>query len=97
MVTDKELKFLISLKDFVKENPSLVAAVIQCIEDGMTDALKESSERAADMETIVAMALNTRMFKGNETFIADKLKKWNGRSALKWDAQIEALTKRSAK
>lgn len=93
MITEKDLEFLVSIKEFVKANPQMLAAVIQCIEDGITESLTEASERAADMEVIAAMALNTRLFKGNETFIADKLKKWEGKSSLKWDAQIAKLTK----
>ena len=90
-MSDADLKFIISVKDYAKKNPHMIAALIQVIQDGITEAFTEASERAADMETTAAMALNTRLFKGNETFIADKLEKWKGKTALRWDDQLTAL------
>jgi hypothetical protein len=41
------------------------------------------------------MALNTRLFKGNERFIADKLEKWKHMNSTRWDDQIKRLREKA--
>jgi hypothetical protein len=91
VISDEDFKFLVSVKEYVKSNPHMVNSAIQAIQSGLTDAFTEASERAADMEATAAMALNARLFKGNEKFIADKLEKWKGKTALRWDDQLKKL------
>jgi len=55
----------------------------------------EVREHAVDMETVASMALNTRLFKGNETFIADKLEKWRHMNSNRWDQQIKRLREKA--
>jgi ABC-type nitrate/sulfonate/bicarbonate transport system substrate-binding protein len=93
VITEYDMKFIVSLKVYVQKNPHMVAALIQVIQDGINDALEETMHRAADMESVAAMALNARVFKGNQSIIADKLEKWKGRSALRWDDMIKKLRK----
>jgi hypothetical protein len=47
------------------------------------------------MEVIASMAMNTRLFKGNENFLAQKLEKWNGKTSLRWDDQIAKLKEKN--
>jgi phage shock protein A len=95
MMDDSDIKFIMALKVYVQQKPHMVSALVEVIQDGITSAFKEASERAADMETTAAMALNARLFKGNETFIADKLEKWKGKTALRWDDQLAALRRKT--
>lgn len=94
-LTDEDLKFIVAVKEYAKKKPHMVSALVEVIQDGINEAFKEATERAADMEATAAMALNARLFKGNETFIADKLEKWKGKTALRWDNQLIALRKKA--
>jgi hypothetical protein len=47
------------------------------------------------MEVVASMAMNTRLFKGNEKFLVDKLEKWKSRTALRWDDQIAKLKEKN--
>ena len=73
--------------------PELAAHITNAMIAGLKESARSRCERAADMETVACMALNTRLFKGNETYIATLLKKWQGIAALKWDDIIEKLDK----
>jgi hypothetical protein len=48
------------------------------------------------MDTIAAMALNARLFKGQEVFIANKIEGWSHKNSLRWDQQVAALRKKAA-
>ena len=52
-------------------------------------------KHAVDMEVVASMALNTRLFKGNEKFLADKLEGWKHMNGLKWDDQINKLREKT--
>ena len=71
--------------------PELAAHITNAMIVGLKESARSQCERAADMETVACMAMNARLFKGKETYIATLLKKWQGRSALKWDDIMEKL------
>lgn len=89
-----EQKFLLEVEHRAK-NPEMARAIINAAINGMHDRAVENREHAVDMEVIANMAMNTRLFKGNERFIADKLEKWKHRNGLKWDDQIKALREKA--
>lgn len=91
MIDDADLKFIVQLKNYVRQKPQMVSALVEVIQDGITEALKEATERAADMESVAAMALHNKLFKGNELFIADRIEKWRGRCSIKWDDTLAKL------
>ena len=90
---ETDWQFLQGVKLYVENNPHIVAQLNNAIQSGINEALNAACAQAADMEATAAMALNARLFKGNQNFIADKLEKWKGKTALRWDDQIKALRK----
>jgi len=77
------------------KDPVMMQNIILAAIRGLQIKAKEVREHAVDMETVASMALNTRLFKGNETFIADKLEKWKHMNSNRWDAQIERLREKA--
>jgi len=89
-----EEKFLYEVATRSK-NPSMMQRIIMAAISGVKLHAEEVRHHAVDMETVASMALNTRLFKGNETFIADKLEKWKHMNGLRWDDQIKKLREKA--
>jgi hypothetical protein len=77
------------------KDPVMMQNIILSAIRGLQVKAKEVREHAVDMETVASMALNTRLFKGNETFIADKLEKWKHMNSNRWDDQIKRLREKA--
>ena len=89
-----EQKFLLEVEHRAKD-PETARAIINSAINGMHNRAVENREHAVDMETVASMALNTRLFKGNERFIADKLEKWKHMNSNRWDDQIKTLREKA--
>jgi hypothetical protein len=77
------------------KNPLMMQNIIIAAIAGVKLHAVEVREHAVDMETVASMALNTRLFKGNERFIADKLEKWKHMNSNRWDDQIKRLREKA--
>lgn len=86
-------QFLEYVSTFVKTNPEVAAYVSDAVADGLDKNRKEALERAADMEVALCVALAKR-YNNREALILDKISKWNGKSALRWDDTIKMLEER---
>jgi hypothetical protein len=73
------------------QDPVMLQSIIMSAVGGVRRNAEEVRKHAVDMEVIASMALNTRLFKGNEKFLADKLEGWKHMNGLKWDEQIAKL------
>lgn len=89
-MNSKHTNFLNQVANYVKENPDVAAYVSDAVAQGLQEKLKESNERAADMEVALSVMVAKR-YKDRESLVLNKLEKWNGRSALRWDSVIEML------
>ena len=78
-------RFLQFVADYVAADPEAAPMVVQAASAGVAEALREALQRAADMETALAVAMAKR-YKGADALIHDKLKKWEGKTALNWSA-----------
>lgn len=90
----EDQKFLSEVAHRSKD-PVMMQNIILAAVAGVKRRAEEVREHAVDMETVASMALNTRLFKGNERFIADKLEKWKHMHSLRWDDQIKALREKA--
>lgn len=89
-MTPEDMKFLREVAER-SQDPTMMRSIINSALGGLEHNARKAREQAADMEVVASMALNTRLFKGNEKFLADKLEKWKDRTALRWDDQIAKL------
>ena len=89
-----EQKFLSEVAHRSKD-PVMMQNIILAAVAGVKRRAEEVREHAVDMETVASMALNTRLFKGNERFIADKLEKWKHMNSNRWDDQIKTLREKA--
>lgn len=89
-MTEDEEKFLREVR-FRCQDPTMLRNVINVAITGCEDNAFKLQCKAADMEVVASMAMNTRLFKGNEDFLAQKLEKWQGQTSLRWDDQINKL------
>ena len=93
-MTEDEMKFLSEVAHRAKD-PVMMQSIIMSAVGGVRRNAEEVRKHAVDMEVVASMALNTRLFKGNEKFIADKLEGWKHMNGLKWDEQIIKLREKS--
>ena len=91
----EEEKFLLEVITRSGRSQTIARAIINAAITGMHNKVIESREHAMEMEVVANMAMNTRLFKGNERFIADKLEKWKHMNGLRWDDQIKKLREKA--
>lgn len=95
MTAEEELAFLASVRAYTESDPSNLEKLIRVATEGIVARGAAIRAHAVDMEAIASMALNTRLFKGNDKFIADKLESWKHMNGLCWDDQIKKLRSKS--
>ena len=89
-MTEEEMKFLSEVARRAQD-PVMLQSIIMSAVGGVRRNAEEVRKHAVDMEVVASMALNARLFKGNEKFLADKLESWKHMNGLKWDEQIARL------
>ena len=92
MTYEEEQRFLAAIQTFCI-TPEKMHQVILRATIGIANQNAKVRNHAVDMETVAAMALNARMYKGSKKFIANLLEKHKDMNALKWDDQIKELRK----
>lgn len=93
-MTEEEMKFLSEVARRAQD-PVMMQSIIMSAVGGVRRNAEEVRKHAVDMEVIASMAMNTRLFKGNEKFLADKLEGWKHMNGLKWDEQIAKLREKA--
>jgi hypothetical protein len=93
-MNEEEIKFLREVAHRAKD-PAMLRSIIFSAINGVERDAEEVRKHAVDMEVVASMALNTRLFKTNAKFIADKLESWKHMNGLRWDDQIKALREKS--
>lgn len=93
-MTENDLKFLSEVAKRSQDRAMMQSIIMSAI-GGLENNAREAQLRAADMEVVASMAMNTRLFKGNERFLAEKLERWEGKTSLRWDDQIAKLKEKS--
>ena len=91
---EDELKFLSEVAHRAKD-PVMMQSIIMSAVNGVRSNAEEVRKHAVDMEIVANMAMNTRLFKGNEKFLADKLESWKHMNGLRWDDQISKLKEKN--
>jgi len=86
-------QFLSIVESYIKSDPEAAAYISNYIARGLNASRVEALERAADMEVALSVMIAQR-YKGREASVLDKLRKWNGKSALRWDDTINDLAAR---
>lgn len=76
-------QFLALVAEYVANDPESAPYVTEAARKGVSDALATVTQRAADMEVALAIALAHR-HKNKDRIIFDKLKKWEGYTAINW-------------
>ena len=94
-MTEEEMKFLSEVARRAQD-PVMLQSIIMSAVGGVRRNAEEVRKHAVDMEIVASMALNTRLFKGNEKFLADKLESWKHMNGLKWDEQIAKLKEKGS-
>jgi hypothetical protein len=76
------------IQDYVKEHPECAARVSDYVSRGISLALDESMQRAADMEVIALVAMQKKN-KNTDSIIKSKLETWRGKTNFNWDSILE--------
>jgi len=94
-MNEDELEFLREVAER-STDPIMMRSIINSAIGGCERYAKEVRHHAVDMEVVASMAMNTRLFKSNEKFIADKLEKWKHMNGLRWDDHIKKLREKAS-
>jgi hypothetical protein len=89
-MNEEDIKFLREVAHRAQD-PEMLKSILLSAVGGVSRHAEEVRKHAVDMEVVASMAMNTRLFKGNELFLADKLESWKHMNGLKWDDQIAKL------
>ena len=100
-MNEKDMQFLLTAKDKVKENPSLFGHLITICTQGIEERVAAERDRATDFETIAAayMALVRENRKTQTTtawvdgLIKSKMLKWEGKTYCNFDDELEKIRK----
>ena len=84
-------QLLEQIRTELHSTPELAAYITEAMVRGLQESATLQRHRAADMETVAMMALNTRLFKGNESHIAKLLRKWQSQASIRLDDVISKL------
>ena len=90
-MNDNDYAFLKGVARYIERRPEVGAYVSDFVAKGIDAARKEAMNRAADFEVALSFALAKRNRKQNDKWIYEKLLKWGGKSALRWDCVIDGL------
>lgn len=90
-MNDDELKFLAEVRKRCYGDTQMTERIIHSAITGMSDKAADMRFYASEMETVAAMTMNNRLFKGNERFLAEKLETTARMHSLNWTDQIEKL------
>lgn len=95
MLSVEDNFFLQDLIRRVKDKPELVGHIATALTTGVCAAVEQQKAKATDMEVVASMAMHTRLYKGNERFIAQKIRLYSdaNQTSLKWDDVLERLEK----
>lgn len=94
MDRDEEYEVLLKIRQHCLRQPEFITRVVNAAFGGLVDQNEVYRSHASEMENVAMMALNGRLFKGNEHTIADKLDKWKDFNGLNWDKQVAKLRKK---
>ena len=90
----EDIAFLRTVEAYVSKNPEKTTLVMQAIQGGISARLAAETKRAADMETVAAFALNTRMFNNKPWFVVELLKKWEGKTNINFTSMVTEIEKK---
>ena len=93
-MNEEDIRFLSEVAHRAKD-PVMMQSIIMSAVNGVRQNAEEVRKHAVDMEVIASMAMNTRLFRGNEKFLADKLEGWKHMNGLRWDDQIAKLKEKT--
>ncbi len=77
-------QFLDYVRRYIEQDPEAAAYVADSVHVGLKKALNKAYERAADMEVALSV-LAAKRYKGADALVKQKLEKWKGNTALRWD------------
>ena len=88
------LEIYTTVKQWMNDQPDFAVFVINGLLDGLAENIKTSRQERCDWETIACMAMEKRLFSGNEKFLADKIESMKSSNSIRWDHAVEALRKK---
>lgn len=87
----KHIEFARNVAEYVRKNPDSAVEIMSAMNEGIRSAVLEARQRAGDMEAALSIALDKKL--GTNEAIIQKLRAWDGRTALEWGHVIEKLDK----
>ena len=93
-MTEEEAKMYRAVRQWVIENPSSIGIITLALTAGLKDYAEEASKKRMEWEVIACMAMESRLFKGHENMLADRIEAMKDTNALRWDHTVEALRKK---
>jgi hypothetical protein len=89
-MTDNETIFL-AVREWVKQEPSRASLITKAMTIGLEDYAKKARDERVEWETIAAIAINARLYNGQERILADKIESMKEGNAHRWDDIVTKL------
>jgi hypothetical protein len=89
-MTDNE-KIFLAVREWVKQEPSRASLIATAMNIGLEDYAKKAREERLEWETIAAIAINARLYNGQERILADKIEGMKEGNAYRWDDTVARL------
>jgi len=89
-MTDNE-KIFLAVREWVKQEPSRASLIATAMNIGLEDYAKKAREERLEWETIAAIAINARLYNGQERILADKIEGMKEGNAYRWDDTVTRL------
>ena len=89
-MTDNETIFL-AVREWVKQEPSRASLITKAMTIGLEDYAKKARDERVEWETIAAIAINARLYNGQERILADKIESMKVGNAHRWDDIVTRL------
>lgn len=90
-MTEEEIRWLMSVTQYVKEHPDVTAHVAVYAQQGANLKIEEWRQRCADMETIAFGACAKKFGKADE-LVKQKLEAQKGKLMFNWDWFFERFS-----
>jgi hypothetical protein len=90
---EEEAKMYNAVRQWVIENPSSIGVITLAITTGLRDYANEARKERGEWEVIACMAMEKRLFNGNQKFLADKIESMKSTNCIRWDHTVEVLRK----
>jgi hypothetical protein len=90
-MTREEMELYATIRAKIEASPRMLEIAIRALTDGIESDRRKAREDQCEWEVVALTAMHTRLFKGQELSLADRIEKLVPRAAMRWDNVLNKL------